>query len=502
MPKGCTDEVDRVIGSDEILMGKPTSELIDSFKRAVMLKSNSIFTRRAKSATSLLMEGFHRFMLGTLTEEERDFFSKIKKNHACTISLLDEWKIMLDYNNGVRSDKIRKLYGITEDMLLRLRRVYHVKPYTFDSQMKTKTEPVLLVGKISGKKIRIYNKTLWNFIQKNGQYYVHFRGVSGSQSALKINLRTDKNPSGAKLNPIKDKDAYGAYVWIARFKHKIGVHSGRININVYTDDEELKRVLMEINGSLRLNTPRVFLRASIYRQYMSTVVVQICCRELASALKKENVSSAYVDVRNGYCIIKPVAHEPSVNSHVSYLQNDGDRVRFSIPKPDGKVEHVGILGVNLNLRNLFITDEEYEISRELLSRGYILRCGSYRQAFDVEILELNGGVVRSAVVQIMNCKPTRNSKDHAIADAYSCELFSRTTNCLGIVVLNQEWGNVLADFDGFDVCSSARRNGVHFFFVDFSRIGWSKEVVETIARLLPPPSFPTSTESYSVQASS
>ncbi|HID61080.1 MAG TPA: hypothetical protein EYP46_04385 [Hadesarchaea archaeon] len=70
-------------------------------------------------------------MAGTLTEEERNFFSKVKKNHACSISLLDEWRIMRDYNNGVRPDKIRKLYGITEDILLKLRRVYHIKTVHF-----------------------------------------------------------------------------------------------------------------------------------------------------------------------------------------------------------------------------------------------------------------------------------------------------------------------------------------------------------------------------------
>jgi hypothetical protein len=270
-------------------------------------------------------------MRGTLTQEEQDFFSKIKKNHACTITILDEWKIMRDYNNGIRSDKIRNLHGITEDMLLRLSRVYRVKPYTFDNPIKPKTEPVVLTGKISGKSIRIFNKTLWGFIQKNGQYYIHFHEAGGGRGATTIDVRIDRDSTGSKLNAIKTKDAYGAYVWIARFKHKISVPRGKIIMNVYTDDEALKHALMEINGSLKLNAPQVFLRGSICRQHKNTALAQVCCRELASALKRENVSTAYVDVRDGYCIIKPAKHQPSVNTYVSYLQNDGDHVRFSIP---------------------------------------------------------------------------------------------------------------------------------------------------------------------------
>lgn len=489
-----------MIDLDEIFSKRAVSELVDSFKRAVALKSSSIFTRRAKNATSLLMEGFHRFMMGTLTGEERDFFGKIKKNHACSITLLDEWKIMLDYNNGIRSDKIRKLYGITEDMLLRLKRVYHVKPYTFDNPIKPKTKPVILTGKITGKRIRIFNKTLWDFIQKNGQYYVHFHGASGGGGAGMIDVRIDKDSTGGKLNTIKTKGAYGAYVWIARFKHKINVPGGKVVMNVCTDDEALKHALMEINGSLRLNVPRVFLRGSIYRRYKNTALVQVCCRELASALKRENVSTVYVDVRDGYSIIKPVDHQPSVNSCISYLQNDGDRVRFSIPMPHSKIRYVGILGIDLNTRNLFITDGEYKIARELLSRGYALRCGSYWQAFDVEVLKLDGKVERSAVIQITDCKPIRNARDCVIADVYSCEMFSKMTNRQSFVVLNQEWRNVLTDFDGFDVYNNARENCVHFFFVDYSHIGWSKKVVDAIAELLPPQNFPTSTESCLVQA--
>jgi hypothetical protein len=223
-------------------------------------------------------------MIGALTKEEQNFFSEIKKNHACSITLLDEWKIMRDYNNGIRSDKIRKLYRITEDMLLRLRRVYHIKPYTYDSPIKSKTEPVILVGKISGKRIRIYNKTLWDFIQKNGQYYVHFHGTSGGGGAATIDVRIDKDSTGGKLNAIKTKGTYGAYIWIARFKHKISIPSEKIIMNVYTDDEALKHALMEINGNLRLNVPRIFLKGSIYRRYKNTALVQVCCRELASAL--------------------------------------------------------------------------------------------------------------------------------------------------------------------------------------------------------------------------
>lgn len=488
-----------MIGSDGDFIEKPTSGLVDSFKRDARLRSDSIFTRRAKNVAPLLITCFQRFMEDTLTEEEQDFFGKIKKNHTCTITLLDEWKIMRDYNNGIRSDKIRKLYGITEDMLSRLRRVYHVKPYAFHIPIETKSEPVLLVGKISGKSIRIYNKTLWDFLRKNGQFYMHFLGVN-DKSTPGINVRIDRNPVGTKLNLIKVKKTYGACVWIARFKHKIGAPDGEVNINVHTNDDELKRVLMEINGSLRLEMAQVFLTASIHRRHKNTAVVQVCCRELASALKRENVSSAYVDVRNGYCIIKPVTHQPSVNSHMSYLQNDGDRIRFSIPDPESKIEYVGVLGVGLNLKKLFITNEEYEISKELLYRGYILRCGSYWKAFDIEILEFCDGAVKNAVIQILNCKPTRNSKDYAIADVYSCELFSRTTNHPGIVLLNPEWENVLSRFSGFDVCNNARKSGVHIFFADFSRTCWSKEVVDSLAALLPSPYLSTNKKSRSLSA--
>jgi len=488
--------------SNELLPEETTSELVNFFKRVVMLKSNSIFTRRAKKATSLLMEGFRRFIADTLTEEERDFFSKIKKNHACNISLLDEWRIMRDYNNGIKSEKIRKLHGITEDMLLRLRRVYHVKPYTFDNPIKPKTEPIILVGKISGKRIQIFNKTVWGFIQKNGQYYVHFHGASGGGNAATIDVRIDKDSTGSKLNAIKTKGAYGAYVWIARFKHKIGVPSGKVVMNVYTNDETLTYALMEINGSLRLNVPQVFLKASIRMQYKNTALVQVCCRELASVLKKENVSTVYVDVRDGYSIIKPVKHQPSVNSYVSYLQNDGEHVRFSIPKPHSKIQYVGILGIDLNIKNLFVTYGEYEISKELLSMGHVLKCGSYRQAFDIEVLELNGGAERKAVIQLKNCKPTRNARDYVIADVYSCELFSKMKDQPSFMVLNREWGNVLTNFDGFDVYNNASKNGVHFFFVDYSCVDWSKKVVDAITKLLPPQNFPTSIESCSVQASS
>jgi hypothetical protein len=193
----------------------------------------------------------------------------------------------------------------------------------------------------------------------------------------------------------------------------------------------------------------------------------------------------YVDVRDGYSIIKPVKQQPSVNSYVSYLQNDGNHVRFSIPNPRSKIQYVGILGIDLNIRNLFMTDEEYEISRELLSKSYVLRCGSYWQAFDVEVLKLNSGAERSAVIQMTDCKPTRNAKDSIIADMYSCEMFSKMTNRPSFVVLNREWENGLTDFDGFDVYNNARKNGVHFFFVDYSCVGWSKKVVDTITELLP-----------------
>lgn len=465
---------------------KAASKLIASFKRTVMLRSNSIFTRRAQNATSLLIEGFRRFMAGMLTEEEQDFFSKIKKNHTCSISLLDEWRIMRDYNNGIRSDKIRKLYWITEDMLLRLRRVYHVKPYTFENPIKLKTEPITLTGEISRKSIRIFNKTLWDFIKKNGQYYVHFHGASGGRGAATIDVRVDRDSTGSKLNATKTKGAYGAYVWIARFKHMISALGGKIVMNVYTNDEALKHVLTEINGSLRLNMPRVFLRGSIRGQCKNTALVQVCCRELASALKREDISTVYVDVRDSHCIIKPTKHQSSVNSYVSYLQNDGDHVRFSIPKPHSKIQYVGILGINLNIKNLFITDGEYEISKELLSKGYILRCGSYWQAFDIEVLGFNDGVERRAVIQIKDCKTTRNAKDYVIADVYSCELFSRTTNKPSFVVLNREWRDVLTDFDGFNVYNNARNNGIHFFFADYSCPGWSKKVVDEITKLLPP----------------
>ena len=491
-----------MVNLGEIPVEKTGSELIKSFGRAAMLKSNSIFTRRVKNVSPLLTEGFRKFMVGALTKEEQDFFSKIKKNHACSITLLDEWKIMRDYNNGIRPDKIRKLHGITEDMLLRLRRVYHVKPYTFDNPIKPKTGSVILAGKISGKSIRIFNKTLWDFIRKNGQYYVHFHGVSGGGDVATINVRIDRDLTGNKLNAIKTKGAYGAYMWIARFRRKITIPSGKVIMNVYTDDEALKYALMEINGSLKLDVPQVFLRGSIYRRYKNTALVQVCCRELAYALKRENVSTVYVDVRDGCCIIKPTKHQPSVNTYVSYLQNDGDHIRFSIPRPHSKIQYVGILGIDLNIKNLFITDGEYEVSKELLSKGYVLQCGSYHQAFDIEVLKFNGRVERKAVIQIKSCKPIRNAKDFVIADVYSCELFSRMTSYPSFLVLNREWKNVLTDFDGFDVYNNARKNGVHFFFVDYSCVGWSKKVVDAITEFLPPQNFPTSIESCSVQASS
>jgi hypothetical protein len=149
-----------------------------------------------------------------------------------------------------------------------------------------------------------------------------------------------------------------------------------------------------------------------------------------------------------------------------------------------------------------MTKGEYEISKELLSKGYVLQCGSYHQAFDIEVLKFNGGVERRAVIQIKDCKPIRNAKDFVIADVYSCELFSKMTNYPSFLVLNREWKIVLTDFDGFDVYNNARKNGVHFFFVDYSCAGWSKKVVDAITRLLPPKNFSTSIGSCSVQASS
>lgn len=204
-----------------------------------------------------------------------------------------------------------------------------------------------------------------------------------------------------------------------------------------------------------------------------------------------------MDVRDGYCIIKPTKHQPSVNSYVSRLQNDGNHIRFSVPRAHIKIQYVGILGINLNIENLFITNGEYEISKELLSRAHVLQCGSYRQAFDIEVLEFNGRVVRRAVLQIKDCKPTRNARDYVIADVYSCELFSRTTNQPSFVVLNQEWRDVLTDFDGFNVYNNSGKNGIRFFFVDYSCVGWSKKVVDVITKLLPSQNFPTNIESCS-----
>lgn len=135
-----------------------------------------------------------------------------------------------------------------------------------------------------------------------------------------------------------------------------------------------------------------------------------------------------------------------------------------------------------------------------MSRGYALRCGSYWQAFDVEVLKLDGKVERSAVIQITDCKPIRNARDCVIADVYSCEMFSKMTNRPSFVVLNQEWRNVLSDFDGFDVYNNARESCVHFLFVDYSRVGWSKKVVDAIAEILSLQNIPTSTESCLVQA--
>jgi len=86
-------------------------------------------------------------------------------------------------------------------------------------------------------------------------------------------VRIDRDSTGSKLNDIKTKGAYGACVWIARFKHKIIAPRGKVIMNAYTDDEALKQALMKISGSMRLDMPQVFLRGSIHRQYENATLI-------------------------------------------------------------------------------------------------------------------------------------------------------------------------------------------------------------------------------------